>query len=86
MSSKKQSTVEVEYCDSDSDVVAHLEETLEYLLENQNLKGILVFVSSLDKDEDTVMSLGEIDVVDLKTLLSSIIKQELVDFLGVNLA
>jgi hypothetical protein len=84
MSSKEDSTVEVEYCNSDSDVLAHLEETLEYLLDNQNLKGIMVFVSSLDKNEDTIMSLGEIDVVDLKSLLNSVIKQELLEFLEVS--
>lgn len=71
-------TVETVTVDDDEVVVEELSALLEDLSDSQNLSGVLIFVLSKSEDEDTVFSIGDVDLQAVQNLLKCVVEEELI--------
>lgn len=68
--------VETITVDDDDDVVEELSSLLDELSDSQDLSGVLIFVLSKSQDEDTVFSIGDVDLQSVENLLKCVIQEE----------
>lgn len=75
-------SISKQVCESEGEVLAELEETLSYLANEGNLKGVFVYVASNDDEESLGVTFGDIDVADLQQLIHTIIESDVTEFLA----
>ncbi len=72
-------TLEKRIVNCDREVMEELEECLHTLCDDQNVKGIFIFVSSLDGEGDSAYSFGHLELSDFVDIMKAVVKAETVE-------